>query len=70
MDLGRKKMNDYEIIREIGAGIYGKVMLCEKDGTEYAMKILHKNKLRKAPRHRPSSYIIDQSKTSLSFSWT
>ncbi|KAH8048945.1 hypothetical protein JL722_12180 [Aureococcus anophagefferens] len=48
-DEGRRLVNGYELLGELGRGAFGTVELCERRGDLYAVKILRKSLLRKAP---------------------
>ena len=47
-DDGRRLVNGYELLGELGRGAFGTVELCERRGDLYAVKILRKSLLRKA----------------------
>jgi hypothetical protein len=49
LEQSQGKVNQYHLIREIGAGAFGKVMLCKSEESEryYACKIISKNRLKK-----------------------
>ncbi|KAH8044861.1 hypothetical protein JL722_14520 [Aureococcus anophagefferens] len=47
-DEGRRLVNGYELLGELGRGAFGTVELCERRGDLYAVKILRKSLLRKA----------------------
>lgn len=40
-----RKITDYQLVRIIGTGTFGKVYLCILDGKSYALKLLHKRKI-------------------------
>lgn len=41
----KRLITDYNLIRIIGTGTFGKVYLSMKDGKSYAIKMLHKRKI-------------------------
>ena len=40
-----RNINDYQLVRIIGTGTFGKVYLAILDGKSFALKILHKKKI-------------------------
>ena len=60
-DDGRRLVNGYELLGELGRGAFGTVELCERRGDLYAVKILRKSLLRKARtgRGRGANALVD-----------
>ena len=40
-----RKLSEYQLVRIIGTGTFGKVYLALLDGKSYALKMLHKRKV-------------------------
>lgn len=43
--MSKGKLEDYKIIRPIGKGSFGEIILVEKEGTHYAMKKISKKQI-------------------------
>jgi len=41
----KRLISDYNLVRIIGTGTFGKVYLCMNQGKSYAIKMLHKRKI-------------------------
>lgn len=51
---GRRTINQYTVVKKLGEGSYGKVKLVETGGKLFAMKVLHKDVLR-----RQREFVVD-----------
>ncbi len=51
--LSKSKLEDYKVVRVIGKGSFGQILLVEKDLCQFAMKKISKKQIIKVPDSKP-----------------